>query len=64
MCNLFAIDKRPDRMAYGTGRIQFIPNGRPNDERTYSERSIIQLQEENFPFAILRALDVENNRRV
>ena len=64
LCHLFAIDKRADLMAYGTGRIQFNPNGRQDGARDYSERSIIQLEEENFPYAVLRALDVENNKRV
>lgn len=52
------------QMAYGTGRIQFIPVDRPGEQRNYSDRSIILLLEENFPNAVLCGRDVDNNNRV
>lgn len=57
-------DKMAAHMAYSTGRIQFIPDDHQNDEHEYSERSIIRLMEEEFPNAIIRALDVENSSQV
>lgn len=65
-CNLFSVDRRTDLMAYATGRITFVPNSRQDNQRDYSERSIIQLVDvdENFPYAVLRARDVENNNQV
>lgn len=51
-------------MAYATGRITFVPNSRQDNQRDYSERSIIQLVDETFPYAVLRARDVEKNSQV
>lgn len=63
--NLFPIsDTNTIQMAYGTGRIQFISNDRSGEPRNYSDRSIIQLVEQNFPNADLRARDVDSNGRV
>ena len=60
----FISDTMAAQVAYGTGRIQFIPDGRQGDQRNYSDRSIILLLEENFPNSVLIARDVENNNRV
>jgi hypothetical protein len=49
-------------MGYGTGRIKFISNDR--QEREYSDRSVIELIEIDFPNAKLCALDVETNNQV
>ncbi len=51
-------------MAYTTARIQFISNDRQGTEREYSDRSLIQLIEIDFPNAVLRALDVDNHKQV
>ncbi len=57
-------DKIDTLMAYTTARIQFISNDRQGTEREYSDRSLIQLIEIDFPNAVLRALDVDNHKQV
>ena len=49
-------------IVYSRSHIQFKSNDR--QEHEYSDRSVVQLIETEFPNAVLRALDVENNRQV
>jgi hypothetical protein len=49
-------------IVYSRSRIRFISNDRREHE--YCDRSVVQLIETDFPNAVLRGLDVENNRQV
>ncbi|CAF4429844.1 unnamed protein product [Rotaria socialis] len=49
-------------IVYCTGTIRFISNGRRDQSRAYSDRSLIELLQDNAGRYILRALDIENNK--
>jgi hypothetical protein len=51
-------------VAYSTCRIQFIPHDTDDPECTYSERSVVQLLQNDITDYSLRATDVENNNAV
>lgn len=49
---------------FSTCRIQFIPNNRPNAERNYSDRSLVELRQHDFADYAIRTLDIDNNKEV
>jgi len=51
-------------MGFSKCRIQFIPNNRQSTGRNYSDRSLIELRELDFPNFKLQALDIDNNNEV
>lgn len=51
-------------VGFSTCRIQFIPNNRTGGERNYSDRSLVELRENDLANYLLRALDIENNKEV
>ncbi|CAF1940287.1 unnamed protein product [Rotaria magnacalcarata] len=51
-------------IVYCTGSIRFIASNRKYENQTYSDRSIIELLQDDTGRYILRALDVENNSQM
>jgi hypothetical protein len=51
-------------MGFSRCRIQFIPNNRQSTARNYSDRSLIELRELDFPNFKLQALDIDNKKEV
>jgi hypothetical protein len=49
---------------FSKGRIQFIPNNQQQDKRNYSDRTVIELREDDLGNITLRALDIEKNNQV
>jgi hypothetical protein len=49
---------------FSTCRIQFIPNDQKRANRNYSERSLIELRQYDYPNYVLRALDIDNKKEV
>jgi hypothetical protein len=49
---------------FSRGRIQFIPNNQQRGGHDYSDRSVIELRELDFPNCTLRAIDIAKNSEV
>jgi hypothetical protein len=49
---------------FSKGRIRFIPNNQQRGEREYSDRSVIELRELDFPNCTLRGIDIAKNSEV
>ncbi len=60
---ILSVSDKMSTAAYSQCTIRFIPNdSRPRKD--YSDRSIIELRENDFADYSLRATDIENNRKV
>ena len=51
-------------LGYSSCRIQYAPNNERNPPRNYSDRSLVELRNVKDAEFAIRALDIENNRKV